>query len=116
GTVWTEPDNENAGSYPKQELKDKAARVTALLPLTFEWARETNPQQPLTSGVWGSLETSPDGASLSELQQIQLRESDIVTFHNYTGPEYCKRQVAWLKRSNRPVSCTARRARWVART
>ena len=27
---------------------------------------------------------TPDGANLSELQQIQLRESDIVTFHNYS--------------------------------
>jgi hypothetical protein len=29
GDVWNEPDNDNAGSYPKEELKDKAARVTA---------------------------------------------------------------------------------------
>jgi hypothetical protein len=114
--VWNEPDNDNAGSYPKEELKDKATRVTALLPLTFQWAREANPQQPLTSGVWGSLETSPDGASLSELQQIQLRESDIVTFHNYTWPEYFSRQVAWLKKYNRPVICTEFMARSVGST
>jgi hypothetical protein len=114
--VWNEPDNDNAGSYPKEELKDKTARVTALLPLTFEWAREANPQQPLTSGVWGSLETSADGSSLSELQQIQLRESDIVTFHNYTWPEYFKRQVAWLKKYNRPVICTEFMARSVGST
>lgn len=114
--VWNEPDNENAGSYRKQELKDKAPRVIALLPLTFAWAREANPQQPLTSGVWGGLETSADGASLSELQQIQLRESDIVTFHNYTWPEYFKRQVAWLKRYNRPVICTEFMARSVGST
>jgi cellulase (glycosyl hydrolase family 5) len=109
--VWNEPDNDNAGSYPKQELKDKTARVIALLPLTFAWAREVSPQQPLTSGVWGSLETSPDGASLNELQNIQLRESDIVTFHNYTWPEYFKRQVGWLKKYNRPVICTEFMAR-----
>jgi hypothetical protein len=114
--VWNEPDNDNAGSYPKEELKDKKARVTALLPLTFAWAREANPQQPLTSGVWGSLETSPDGASLSEVPQIQLRESDIVTFHNYTWPEYFKRQVGWLKKYNRPVICTEFMARSVGST
>ena len=114
--VWNEPDNDNAGSYPKQELKDKTARVIALLPLTFEWAREANPQQPLTSGVWGSLETSPDGASLNQVQQIQLRESDIVTFHNYTWPEYFERQVGWLKKYNRPVICTEFMARSVGST
>ncbi len=26
-------------------------------------------------------------------EQIQLRESDMVTFHNYTWPEYFKQQV-----------------------
>lgn len=113
--VWNEPDNDNSGSYPKEELKDKAARVTALLPLTFEWAREANPQQPLTSGVWGA-DTSPDGASLGQLQQIQLRESDIVTFHNYAWPEYFKGQVSWLKKYNRPVVCTEFMARSVGST
>ena len=50
--VWNEPGGDNAGSYPKEELKekDKTARVTALLPQAFEWAREANPMQPLTSG------------------------------------------------------------------
>ena len=113
--VWNEPGNDNAGSYPKEELKDKTARVTALLPLTFEWARGANPQHPLTSGVWG-VDTSPDGAFPSELQQIQLRESDIVTFHNYTWPEYFKRQVTWLKKYNRPVICTEFMARSVGST
>ena len=109
--IWNEPDNANAGSYPKQELKDKTARVVTLLPLTFAWAREAGSQQPLTSGVWGGIETSPDGASLNEVQKIQLRESDIVTFHNYTWPEYFKSQVGWLKKYNRPVICTEFMAR-----
>jgi len=81
----------------------------------FEWAREANPTQPLTSGVW-AVDTSPDGANLGELQQIQLRESDIVTFHNYSWPEYFKRQVAWLKKYNRPVICTEFMARSVGST
>ena len=74
-------------------MKDKIARVTALLPQVFEWAREANPMQPLTSGVW-AVETSVDGANLGELRQIQLRESDIITFHNYSWPEYFKRQLS----------------------
>src|SRR5437762_3328062 len=28
--LWNEPDNDNGGSYKKQELKDKAARAAAL--------------------------------------------------------------------------------------
>jgi hypothetical protein len=115
--VWNEPGADNAGSYSKDELKekDKTARVTALLPQVFEWAREANPVQPLTSGVW-AVDTSPDGANLGELQQIQLRESDIVTFHNYSWPEYFKREVTWLKKYNRPVICTEYMARSVGST
>ncbi len=113
--VWNEPGADNAGSYAKEELKDKTARVTALLPQVFEWAREANPIQPLTSGVW-AVDTSPDGTNLGELQQIQLRESDIITFHNYSWPEYFKREVTWLKKYNRPVICTEYMARSVGST
>jgi hypothetical protein len=113
--VWNEPGADNAGSYPKEELKNKTARVTALLPQAFQWAREANPVQPLTSGVW-AVDTSPDGANLGELQQIQLRESDIITFHNYSWPEYFKREVTWLKKYNRPVICTEFMARSVGST
>src|SRR4030095_10076250 len=108
--IWNEPGADNGGSYAKQELKDKAARVKTLLPLTFQWAREANPTQPLTSGVC-CVDTSPDGANLGELPQIQLSESDVVTFHNYSWPEYFKRQIEWLKKYNRPVICTEYMAR-----
>jgi hypothetical protein len=113
--VWNEPGSDNAGSYPKEELKDKTARVAVLLPQVFEWAREAKPTQPLTSGVWGA-DNSPEGANLGELQQIQLRESDIVTFHNYSWPEDFRREVGWLKKYNRPVICTEYMARSVGST
>jgi hypothetical protein len=113
--VWNEPGADNARSYSHEELKDKTARVTALLPQAFEWARESNPTQPLTSGVC-CVDTSPDGANLPEIQQIQLRASDVITFHNYSWPEYFKRQVAWLKKHNRPVICTEFMARSVGST
>ncbi len=113
--VWNEPGADNAGSYSKDELRDKLARVTLLLPQAFAWARAANPVQPLTSGVW-AVDTSPDGADLGALQQIQLRESDIVTFHNYSWPEHFKREVAWLKKYNRPVICTEYMARSVGST
>ena len=110
--VWNEPGADNQGSYPKQELKekDKVARVAVLLPQVFQWAREMNPIQPLTSGVW-EVDKSLDETKLGTLQEIQLRESDIISFHNYSWPEYFKREVAWLKKYNRPVICTEYMAR-----
>jgi len=115
--VWNEPGADNAGSYPKQELKyqDKVARVVALLPQAFAWAREAGPTQPLTSGVW-DIDTSQDANKQTELQQIQMRESDVITFHNYSWPENFRREVQWLRRFNRPVICTEYMARSVGST
>jgi hypothetical protein len=109
--IWNEPGADNAGSYGKSELKPeiKKERVAALLPQVFSWAREVNPTQPLTSGVWGM--DLREGAKQSELQEIQLRESDILTFHNYHWPEDFKLELQWLKKRNRPVICTEYMAR-----
>jgi hypothetical protein len=108
--LWNEPGNVNTESYARQEPPGKVARVTALLPRVFAWARSAHPTQPLTSGVW-SIEDNPDGRNLSELRQIQLRESDVVTFHNYGDSASFFRQVTWLKKSGRPVICTEYMAR-----
>jgi hypothetical protein len=109
--VWNEPGSDTTGNYPKTELKmtEKIARVTALLPQAFEWAREVNPTQPLTSGVW-DIDTAKNEAP-DEIQRIQLRESDVITFHNYSWPESFKAEVAWLRRLNRPLICTEYMAR-----
>jgi len=110
--VWNEPGSDTTGSYPKTEMKmaDKIARVKALLPQAFAWAREMNPTQPLTSGVW-DVDVSRDEQALDEIQKIQLRESDIITFHNYSWPESFKAEIAWLRRFHRPIVCTEYMAR-----
>jgi len=108
--LWNEPGSENLDSYSKEELRDKTARVTALLPQVFKWARAVHPTQPLTSGIC-CVESNADGRNLSQLRQIQLRQSDIITFHNYGKAESFQRQVGWLKKYNRPVICTEYMAR-----
>ena len=115
--VWNEPGSDQTGNYPKTELKnkDKVTRVAALLPQVFAWAREVNPTQPLTSGVY-EVDISRDEASIDELERIQLRESDIITFHNYSWPESFKAEIAWLRRFHRPVICTEYMARSVGST
>jgi hypothetical protein len=113
--LWNEPGADNLSSYSKLEIKDKNARVATLLPQVFRWAREAKPTQPLTSGVW-DFDTAKDESKVSELQQIQLRESDIITFHNYSWPETFRNDVQWLRRFNRPVICTEYMARSVGST
>jgi hypothetical protein len=115
--VWNEPGSYGGGNYAKSELKeaDKMARVAALLPQAFAWAREMNPTQPLTSGVW-DIDTSKDENAPDEIERIQLRESDIITFHNYSWPESFKAEIAWLRRFHRSVICTEYMARSVGST
>jgi hypothetical protein len=107
--VWNEPGGTNEGSYQKEELQNKRDLVRAMLPKAFAWAREANPSQPLTSGLWDG-----DWASLEKLdpiQQIQLQQSDVLSFHNYSKPEDFLKHAEELQKYHRPVLCTEYMAR-----
>ena len=68
-----------------------------LLNDAFFWAREIDPVQPFTSGVWGG------SAHVAE----RLREqSDIITFHNYGKPDSLGKEIEALKKLGRPLICT----------
>lgn len=112
--MWNEPDNRNESSYGKMEPAMKVQLVLAMLPNAFEWARAANPTQPLTSGVWeGDWSTSD---KLSVMAKLQLANSDVVSFHNYSNPADYERRVKWLQRYNRPLLCTEYLARSVKST
>jgi hypothetical protein len=106
--VWNEPGGFQYGYYEQHEPKNKIALVKALLPQAFAWARSANPTQPLTSGLWES-DWPKDGPS--DMEKIQLQNSDIVTFHNYSWPENFERRVVWLEKQHRPIICTEYMAR-----
>ncbi len=107
--IWNEPNNVNDGSYGKFEPKNKRQIVLKLLPRAFAWARSAEPTQPLTSGVWEGNWSS--AARLNATQRVQLRESDIISFHNYAKAADFEKHVRWLKRYNRPILCTEYMAR-----
>ena len=107
--LWNEPDNDNASSYGRVELKDKSERVAQLLPKVFAWARAVHPEQPLTSGVWHGDWSMH--SSLSAINRIQLEESDIITFHNYDWPEGFEQAIKSLLDYGRPIICTEYMAR-----
>lgn len=106
--LMNEPDNDNPG-YKSTELPDKAKLATELLAREWQWAREVNPSQPLTSGVWKG-DWSSD-AVLSPTARLQLAKSDVLTFHSYDPPEVMKKRIASLKRFHRPIICTEYMAR-----
>jgi Cellulase (glycosyl hydrolase family 5) len=109
--IWNEPDNGNAG---KDEPKNKAELVAALLPQAFAWAREVHPIQPLTSGVWQGDWSNPD--KMSAMTKIQLSQSDVISFHNYGWPEEFSAKVQELRPLHRPLICTEYMARGAGST
>lgn len=106
--VWNEPGQFQRGYYEHLEPANKVALVQALLPQAFAWARSAHPSQPLTSGLW---EGDWPKSGPTPMEQIQLQESDITTFHNYSWPEDFERRVVWLQKQGRPVICTEYMAR-----
>ena len=105
--VWNEPDN--GGGDAPADVPAKVKRVNELLPQVFAWAREMNPSQPLTSGVWAGNWSDPQLES--ETTKIQLRESDVISFHNYDWPEIFLARVESLRSLHRPLICTEYMAR-----
>jgi hypothetical protein len=73
-----------------------------LVEKVFAWAREINPMQPLTIGIWNGN---------GKLNEIALANSDVVTFHCYDKPEFLLEKIAKLKACGRPLICTE----WLAR-
>jgi hypothetical protein len=107
--VWNEPDNDNASSFGKIELRDKRQLILALLPQAFAWARASHPTQPLTSGVWIGDWSSLD--KMSSVARMQIEESDVISFHNYGWPEEFESRIHELEQFHRPLICTEYMAR-----
>jgi hypothetical protein len=114
--VYNEPGNAFlplASQPPLRSLVPAVARAfrhlvlpspsLALLRATFDWARAMDPVQPLTAGLW---------APARALNRFQLAASDVVSFHQYAGPEKLAPRILALQREHRrPVLCTE----WMAR-
>ena len=90
--LYNEPGNSNYGN-----------KSLPLLEKVFQWGRDVNPSQPLSSAVWN--------LSLSELNKFQVENSDIITYHNYENPEKHQAAIDTLKKYNRPMVCSEYMAR-----
>lgn len=90
--LYNEPGNSGYGNKSLPLLKD-----------VFDWGREVHPSQPLSVGVWN--------LSLSDLNRFQVENSDIITYHNYEGPEKHRAAIDSLKQYGRPLVCTEYMAR-----
>ena len=107
--LFNEPDNPNP-AYARTEIENKGEQAIALLRKTFDWAREVDPAQPLTTGAWRGSWSDP--ASLSAIDHVCFERSDVLSFHHYGDLEALRHRVESLKRYQRPLWCTE----WLARS
>jgi len=112
--LWNEPDNDNDGSYGSLEPANKNALILALLPKVFAWARAEDPTQPLTSGIWTGDWSSLE--KMSPMAQVQITQSDIISFHEYGWPESFEARIHDLQQFHRPLICTEYMARGAGST
>lgn len=108
--LFNEPQNPNTSSYGKVEVPQKEELALRLLRKTYAWAREINPSQPLTAGVWDHNFTSQSGP-LTEINTFMLENADIISFHCYDPLEKMQQLVAFLQQQGRPIACTEYMAR-----
>ena len=78
-----------------------------LLKKVFEWGWSIRPSQPLSSGVYNGK----DNDKIYDIRKFQAQNSDIITYHNYDGPELHQKAIDTLKTYNRPMICTEYMAR-----
>jgi hypothetical protein len=108
--IWNEPDNgPDVSLCDPLEWRMKGDLVRPLMVQAFGWARQAGATQPLTSGIW--MGDWSKHSKLSKLQQAQIEQSDIVSFHNYGDADDFTKRVGWLQRYGRPVICTEYMAR-----
>jgi hypothetical protein len=72
----------------------------ASLPLVeqvYQWARDVNPSQPLTLGVWNGDR---------RLNEIAINVADVMSFHDYSSAQEALVHITLLKKPRRPLICT----------
>jgi len=99
--LFNEPDNPHP-AYAGKAPPDKSALAASLLRKAFTWARASTPEQPITAGVWlGQVR-----GSLSEINELMLTESDVITFHSYLDADRVERRIRDLQEYDRPILLT----------
>ncbi|MEH6656787.1 cellulase family glycosylhydrolase [Leeuwenhoekiella marinoflava] len=89
--------------YNEPGNNDKNTESLPLLTSVFKWAREVNPSQPLSVGLWSW--------GYKELNTFQAQHSDIITYHDYENAAMHRRVIELLKTHDRPMICTEYMAR-----
>lgn len=104
--LYNEPGNER--EKDRMTKAEKEEKGLLLLRKIFAWAREVNPSQPLTAGLWANEWTGPHATPLN----VFMRDnSDVISFHDYDALQRTIARVGSLKPCGRPLLCTEYLAR-----
>lgn len=76
-----------------------------LLEKVFQWAWTVRPSQPLTCATWNG------GEKFKRYNDYQLRNSDVITFHNYSDASNLESEIKRLQALGKPVICSEYMAR-----
>lgn len=90
--------------YNEPGITLKEDECIPVLTKMFETVRACDPIQPVTADVWRGL--NEDDSPKTKVEEIALKNSDIISFHNYSS--YCKfcKLVDAFSIYNRPIFCT----------
>ena len=117
--IGVEITNDNYSSYNLSKIDPKSIKKTytlSLLKKTVNWVRESNPSQPITMGIYNwDTNWSPLNV-LSDLDKFIISNSDIISFHEYSGKENVLKRINELKIYNRPLICSEYIARGAGST
>ena len=89
--------------YNEPGNSDKGNLSMPLLKKVFSWARNVNPEQPISAGIWKW--------DLIDLNTFQVQNSDVITYHDYEDAAWHQRVIEFLKMHGRPLICTEYMAR-----
>lgn len=102
--LYNEPGNDQNSKYPGQDPASKDKLSAMLLEKAFDWARDVNPTQPLTAGLWAGDWADPN--KMSSINKLCVERSDIITFHCYNGGDVFQTRAQTVLRYDRPAICT----------
>ena len=71
----------------------------------FQWAWTVRPTQPLTCATWNGAE------KFKRYNEFQLKNSDVITFHNYSDEKNLETEILSLQKLGRPFICSEYMAR-----
>lgn len=102
--VWNEPNNSGYSDN----------LISPLLNMAFQWVREVGPIHPLTTPIW----TSPERLPYSSFMQLQMKLSDVISFHHYGNADGLVNAIDNIRtyEPSRPIICTEYMARTAGST